>query len=123
MRDDTQLLLDIIEAIDRIERYSSRGRGAFESDELIQNWIVNHLQVIGEAARSLSADLRDSNKEVPWAKIIGMRHILVNRYFEIERDLVWSVVAGDLPEFETKSRGDSRRKIGCKEQLISRLLT
>ena len=68
MRDDTQLLLDIVEAIDRIERYSSRGRDVFESDELVQNWIVNHLQVIGEAARSLSADLRDSNKEVPWAK-------------------------------------------------------
>ena len=68
MRDDTQMLLDIIEAIDRIERYASRGRDAFESDELVQNWIVNHLQVIGEAARSLSVDLRDSNKEVPWAK-------------------------------------------------------
>jgi uncharacterized protein with HEPN domain len=98
MRDDTQLLLDIIEAIDRIERYSSRGRDVFESDELVQNWIVNHLQVIGEAARSLSADMRDSNTEVPWAKIIGMRHILVHRYFEIDRDLVWSVVAGDIPE-------------------------
>jgi len=36
MRDDTQLLLDIVEAIDRIERYSSRGRGAFESDELFK---------------------------------------------------------------------------------------
>jgi len=102
MRDDTQMLLDIIEAIDRIERYASRGRDAFESDELVQNWIVNHLQVIGEAARSLSADLRDSNKEVPWAKIIGMRHILVHRYFEIDRDLVWSVVAGDIPELKQR---------------------
>jgi len=102
MRDDTQMLLDIIEAIDRIERYPSRGKDAFESDELVQNWIVNHLQVIGEAARSLSADLRDSNKDVPWAKIIGMRHILVHRYFEIDGDLVWSVVAGDLPELKQR---------------------
>ena len=102
MRDDTQLLLDIIEAIDRIERYSSRGKDAFENDELVQNWIVNHLQVIGEAARSLSVDLKDSNKEVAWAKIIGMRHILVHRYFEIDRDLVWSVVVGDLPELKQR---------------------
>ena len=71
MRDDTQWLLDIIEAIDRIERYSSRGRDVFERDELVQNWIVNHLQLIGEAARSLSSDLREANKEVPWAKILG----------------------------------------------------
>lgn len=102
MRDDTQLLLDMIEAINRIERYSSRGKDVFESDELIQNWIVNHLQVIGEAARSLSIELRNSNKEVPWTKIIGMRHVLVHRYFEIDQDLVWSVVAGDLPELKRR---------------------
>jgi uncharacterized protein with HEPN domain len=103
MRDDTQRLLDIIEAIDRIERYSSRGRDVFERDELVQNWIVNHLQLIGEAARSLSSDMREANKDVPWAKIIGMRHVLVHRYFEIDRDLVWSVVNGDLPELKTKN--------------------
>jgi len=102
MRDDTQWLLDIIEAIDRIERYSSRGWDVFERDELVQNWIVNHLQLIGEAARSLSSDLRESNKEVPWAKIIGMRHILVHRYFEIDRNLVWSVVTVDLPELKQR---------------------
>ena len=58
--------------------------------------------MIGEAARSLSAELREANKEVSWAKIIGMRHILVHRYFEIDRDLVWSVVMGDLPELKQR---------------------
>ena len=57
---------------------------------------------IPQAASSLSADLRDSNKDVSWAKIIGMRHILVHRYFEIDGDLVWSVVAGDLPELKQR---------------------
>ncbi len=102
MRDDTQWLLDIIEAIERIERYSSRGKDAFEEDELIQNWIVHHLQVIGEAARSLSPDVREKTKDIPWAKIIGMRHILVHRYFKIDRDLVWSVVVWDLPELKQR---------------------
>jgi hypothetical protein len=68
MRDDTQWLLDIIEAIERIERYSSRGRDAFERDELVQNWIVHHLQVIGEAARSLSSDLREEKQRYPLGK-------------------------------------------------------
>lgn len=35
MRDDAQWLTDIIEAIERIERYSSRGRDLFERDELV----------------------------------------------------------------------------------------
>lgn len=58
--------------------------------------------MIEEAARSLSPDVREETKDIPWAKIIGMRHILVHRYFKIDRDLVWSVVVGDLPELKQR---------------------
>jgi uncharacterized protein with HEPN domain len=50
MRDPQERLRDILDAITRIERYTGRGRDAFEQDELIQVWIVHHLQIIGEAA-------------------------------------------------------------------------
>jgi len=53
----------------------------FESDELIQNWFVRHLQIIGEAAYALPKELRDQRPEIPWIEIIGMRHILVHDYF------------------------------------------
>jgi len=89
--------LDIAEAIERIERYASKGREAFEDDELIQNWIIHHLQVIGEAARAISDELKDGHDEMPWQQIVGMRHILVHRYFEVDTDLIWSVVEDDVP--------------------------
>lgn len=97
MRDDRERLLDVVEAIELIEKYSARGRGAFEQDELIQNWIVHHLQIIGEACRGLSGDFRQRHSEVPWEKIVGMRNILVHRYFGIDREAVWLVVETDLP--------------------------
>ena len=75
-----------------------RGRQAFEADELIQSWIVRHLQIIGEAARALPEAVRAQAPAVPWAKIIGMRHILVHDYFGIDTAVVWEVVARDLPE-------------------------
>lgn len=96
MRDARERLQDIIEAIDRIERYVLRGREAFEKDELIQNWFIRHLQIIGEAARGLPQDVRDRTSQVPWSKIIGMRHILVHGYFRIDTDVVWQVAARDL---------------------------
>ena len=51
MRDDRERLQDILEAIEKIEKYASQGRHAFDTDELIQSWIVNHLRILGEAAR------------------------------------------------------------------------
>ena len=97
MRDDHQRLLDILEAIERIERYSSRGRDAFSGDELIQTWVVHHLQIIGEATRRLTDEFRAAHPDAPWSKIIGMRNLLVHAYFGIDRDIVWQVVDRDLP--------------------------
>ena len=97
MRDDRERLLDIQEAIQRIEKYAAQGRDVFEQDELVQIWTVHHLQIIGEASRALSTSLRTQYPQIPWSKIIGMRNILVHDYFGIDTDIVWAAVEGDLP--------------------------
>ena len=102
MRDDRERLLDILEAIERIDRYAARGRAAFERDELIQNWITHQLQIIGEAAARISPDLRESYPGVPWRQIIGMRNVLTHGYFEIDLDIVWSVVERDLGKLQSQ---------------------
>ncbi|MGB7571091.1 MAG: DUF86 domain-containing protein [Methanothrix sp.] len=102
MRDDREWLLDLLEAMEKIEKYSSRGRQAFEEDELIQNWILHQLQIIGEALRNISEDFRRDHTEIPWKETIGMRNILIHRYFELDANLVWTVVIRDLPDLKEK---------------------
>ena len=51
---------------------------AFDQDELIQTWVVHHLQIIGEASRGISQSFRDQYPTIPWTKIVGMRNILVH---------------------------------------------
>jgi uncharacterized protein with HEPN domain len=97
VRDDHERLLDIIEAIEKIEKHTTQGRKAFDSDELVQTWVLHHLLILGEAVGGLSAGFQDSHPEFPWSGIIGMRNILVHHYFEIDTDVVWSVVEEDLP--------------------------
>ena len=100
MRRERERLLDILEAIERIEKYAEEGKAAFESDELIQTWVVHHITIIGEACRSLSDDFQASHANVPWADIVGMRNILVHHYFGIDTEAVWAVVEHDIPELK-----------------------
>lgn len=102
MRDPRERLQDILEAIRHIERYAARGRSACEADELIQNWFVRHLQIIGEAARCTPDAIRQQAPEIPWKEIVGMRHILVHDYFGINTDVVWKVIQRDLPLLKRK---------------------
>jgi uncharacterized protein with HEPN domain len=97
VRDDHERLRDILEAIERIEKYAAQGRAAFEQNELVQTWMLHHLRIIGEAARALTPSFREQHPGIPWSKIIGMRTILVHQYFEIDLPIVWSVVEHDLP--------------------------
>ncbi|MCK5564482.1 MAG: DUF86 domain-containing protein [Planctomycetes bacterium] len=100
MRNDSERLLDIVDAIERIKKYANRGKEAFKSDELIQTWMIHNLLILGEAVAKISDEFRDSHPEVPWPKIIGMRNILVHGYFDIDVDIVWAVIENDLPELE-----------------------
>ncbi len=97
MRSDHACLLDIQDAIADIDRYRST-RESFEADERTQVWMVNRLQIIGEASRHLSQSFRDEHPEVPWRLIIGMRDHLVHGYFAIDPDVAWSAVSERLPE-------------------------
>ncbi len=100
MRDDRERLADILEAIEKIEKYAARGREAFSRDELLQVWMVHHFQVIGEAAGNVSFDLRRRHTDVPWVDIVAMRNVLVHQYFGIDLNQIWDTVTIDLPKLK-----------------------
>ena len=84
-----ECLQDILDAIEKIRVQSARGEKRFLSDELIQVWIAYHLQIIGEASSGLSEETRQQHAEARWARIIGMRNILVHQYFGLNLEHVW----------------------------------
>jgi len=102
MRADSERLQDIAESIVAIEQYAVRGREVFEQDELIQLWIIHHLQRIGEAARGVSADLKNMYSNLPWADAIGLRNVLVYQYWKIDPEIIWSIVETVLPIFKAQ---------------------
>ncbi len=100
MRDPAERLRDLLEAINQIQEYSDQGRSAFEQEKLIQSWFIRHLQIIGEAARTLPEEIRDLAPSIPWRDFIGMRHVLVHQYFGVDLEILWEIVANDLPRLK-----------------------
>jgi len=96
---DEALLLDMLLAARKVSRYT-QGFDAeqFDRDEIVQDAVMRHIQIIGEAARKISPEFQATHPEIPWSVIIGMRNRLVHEYFRIIRERVWQVVETDVPK-------------------------
>jgi uncharacterized protein with HEPN domain len=102
MRNDQERLEDILEAISQIEKYQVQGQEKFQQNELIQVWIVHHLQIIGEASSKLSQKFIAQHSRVSWAQIIAFRNILVHEYFRVDLKTVWKIIERDLPHLKSQ---------------------
>ena len=100
------LVEDILEAIERIERYTSElDRESFVSDEKSSDAVVRNLEIIGEAAAHLPSDFRESVDDVEWEKVVGLRSRIVHGYFAVDLELVWTIVRSDLPPLWRRLKG------------------
>ena len=104
MKDDRVYLAHIRDAIERIDRFTADGRERFLSDLLIQDAVIRNLEVIGEAAKALSNEVRAATPDIPWKQIAGMRDVLIHNYFGVKLEIVWQVVVDHLPTLQTRVR-------------------
>ncbi len=101
---------DILEAIDRIERYTSNlGYEAFAADDMVLDAVVRNLAVIGEAANHIPTEVQRLLPEVPWAAIRGTRNTMVHEYFSVDDEVMWDTITHDLPPLRSALQGLLRR--------------
>jgi len=96
---DRERLRHMLEAArDAVAFASGRNRADLDSDRMLLHALVHCVEVIGEAAARVSEITRQLHPILPWPKMVGMRHILIHAYFEIDADAVWRVVVEHLPD-------------------------
>lgn len=100
MKDDRVYLEHIRDALSDVSTYTNVGREAFLADRMRQDATLRKLQVIGQAVKNLSEDVRSRQPHIPWKQIAGMRDKVIHDYFGVNLEIVWAVIVKDLPELE-----------------------
>mgnify|MGYP003423299138 CR=1 FL=1 len=96
-RDDSILLGHIYDtAMNIANRLKDVTRQEFDSNEDLRLSIAYKIQVIGEAASKISIPFRQAHSQMPWARIIGMRHRIVHDYMDINFNILWRTAKKDL---------------------------
>ena len=102
MSNDLVYLNHIHDAIVRVESYISVGRDVFMTTTHWQDAVVRQLEIIGEATKRISEEVRSKYPDISWRRIAGMRDVLIHDYMGVDLALVWEVAHRDLPELKRK---------------------
>ncbi len=102
MKDDKLYLTHIMECIQKIETYTEKGREAFMGDTQIQDAVIRNLEIIGEATKNVSDDLRKAHPDVSWRRWAGFRDVLIHGYIRVDIEAVWNSVERELPGLKRK---------------------
>ncbi len=103
MKKDRVYLTHILDTIADIEKFTQGvSQEAFFENKEKQYAVLRALEIIGEATKNLSSELKNANSAVDWKHIAGMRDKLIHAYFGVNLPLVWETVKKDLPELKSQ---------------------
>ena len=97
MTQDRFRLLHIRDAAEKIIQCCAMGRSEFISNWMAQDAVARNLEIIGEAVKSLSIEIRERHPHIPWRQIAGMRNRAIHEYFRLDPSEVWNVAQHHVP--------------------------
>lgn len=110
-------LTDIIEASE-VVRSEMEGvtLDAFEPDRR-KRWLVERaIEIISEASRRLTDELKARHPEIPWQKVAGIGNVLRHNYEDIAAPVMWKLVREDLPALENVCRDELAAEIAAEKK-------
>ncbi len=100
-RNDNLYLYDIAECCRKIEAYlDDVTEKDFKNNPMLQDALVRNIEIIGEAAKNLSSELRENHPHISWRDIMRMRDKIVHHYFRLNLETIWQTATQDIPKLK-----------------------
>jgi uncharacterized protein with HEPN domain len=105
-KDDRAYVADMLRfALEVVDNFAAGVTREIYGDDLkIRRSIERSVELVGEAAKKVSAAYRETHSEIPWRKIIAQRNVLAHEYGDVDDDLIWNLVLIELPPLVDKLR-------------------
>lgn len=96
-RDDASLW-DMLDAAQNVLRFvTNRTLDQYKNDLLLKSAVERQVEIIGEAARRVTAEFRTAHSEIPWRLVMAQRNVLAHDYGEIDPEKIWRVATIHVP--------------------------
>jgi uncharacterized protein with HEPN domain len=100
-RDLKLYLDDMLKSLEEIEGFiKGLAFDEFCNSTQVIRAVTMNLIIVGEAAKHVPAEMRKTQPQIPWSKIVGMRNILTHNYPEADTEIIWKTVKKRLPELK-----------------------
>jgi uncharacterized protein with HEPN domain len=99
MKSDQIYIVHILDSITAILEFTAnQNEDSFSKNRMAVDAVFRNFEVIGEATKRLSKEIREEYSEIPWIKMAGLRDKLIHDYMKVDIQLVWGVIADILPQ-------------------------
>jgi uncharacterized protein with HEPN domain len=93
----------MLDAISSIEEYTQGiNYKKFLKNHLVQDGVIRQIEILGEATKKISPEIKNKIPDIPWKDIAGMRDKLIHDYMGVDIEAVWDTIEKDIPELKTK---------------------
>jgi uncharacterized protein with HEPN domain len=104
-RRDKDFVGDMTDAMELILGYTKGlTYKSFVEDRKTCDAVVRNFEIIGEAAKNISSDIKTGNPDIPWKELAGLRDKLIHFYFGVDYRIVWNIIRKELPKVRKSIR-------------------
>ena len=100
-RNSNLYIRDILDCIDKVEEYvKGLSFEDFAKNKMVIDAVVRNFEIIGEAAKNISAEVKTKYNKIPWKEMAGMRDKTIHEYFGVDLKIIWKTIKQSLPSLK-----------------------